>query len=186
MSATIIDGKAIAARVRAQVAEDVRTFTEQTGRTPGLATVLVGEDPGSLVYVGAKQRACAQAGMTPFDHRLGADVSFEQVSELLSRLNEDPAVSGILLQLPVPEHLDGTDADRHDRSRQGRGRAHAGQRGTARAGTARAAAVHAAGGARAARERGWRAGGRRGGRGGALEPVRQADGAAAARRATRP
>ncbi len=107
MSATIIDGKAIAARVRAQVAEDARTFTEQTGRAPGLATVLVGEDPGSLVYVGSKQRACAEAGMTPFDHRLGADVSFEQVSELLSRLNEDPAVSGILLQLPVPEQLDG-------------------------------------------------------------------------------
>lgn len=107
MSATIIDGKAIAARVRAQVAEDVRAFTEQTGRTPGLATVLVGEDPGSVVYVGAKQRACAEAGMTPFDHRLPADASFEEVSGLLGRLNEDRSVSGILLQLPVPDHLDG-------------------------------------------------------------------------------
>jgi methylenetetrahydrofolate dehydrogenase (NADP+)/methenyltetrahydrofolate cyclohydrolase len=107
MPATIIDGKAIAARVRAQVAEDVRAFTEQTGRTPGLATVLVGEDPGSVVYVGAKQRACAEAGMTPFDHRLSAGASFEDVSGLLGRLNEDPAVSGILLQLPVPDHLDG-------------------------------------------------------------------------------
>jgi len=62
MSAKIIDGKAIAARLRAQVAEDVRAFTEQTGHTPGPATVLVGEDPGSIVYVGAKQRACAEAG----------------------------------------------------------------------------------------------------------------------------
>jgi methylenetetrahydrofolate dehydrogenase (NADP+)/methenyltetrahydrofolate cyclohydrolase len=107
VSATIIDGKAIAARVRAQVAEDVRAFTEQTGRTPGLATVLVGEDPASAVYVAGKQRACAQAGMAPFDHRLAADVSFEEVSQTLSRLNADPAVSGILLQLPVPDHLDG-------------------------------------------------------------------------------
>ncbi len=107
MSATIIDGKTIAARVRAQVIEDVRAFTERTGRTPGLATVLVGEDPGSVVYVGAKQRACAQAGMTPFDHRLAANASFEDVAQTLARLNADPAVSGILLQLPVPEHLDG-------------------------------------------------------------------------------
>jgi methylenetetrahydrofolate dehydrogenase (NADP+)/methenyltetrahydrofolate cyclohydrolase len=103
----IIDGKAIAARVRAQVAEDVRAFTDQTGRTPGLATVLVGADPGSVVYVGAKQRACAEAGMTPFDHRLPADASFGQVSGLLEQLNEDPDVSGILLQLPVPDQLDG-------------------------------------------------------------------------------
>jgi len=107
MSATIIDGKAIAARVREQVAEDVRAFSERTGRTPGLATVLVGEDPGSVVYVGAKQRACAQAGMTPFDHRLPAGAPFEEVEQTLSDLNADPAVSGILLQLPVPAHLDG-------------------------------------------------------------------------------
>lgn len=107
MPATIIDGKAIAARVRAGVAEDVRAFTEQTGRAPGLATVLVGEDPASAVYVGGKQRACAEAGMTPFDHRLSAEASFDQVSGLLGRLNDDPAVSGVLLQLPLPDHLDG-------------------------------------------------------------------------------
>lgn len=107
MSATIINGKAIAARVRGEVASEVAAFVQSTGRTPGLATVLVGEDPGSVVYVGAKQRACAEAGMTPFDHRLGADASFEEVSDLLGRLNEDPAVSGVLLQLPVPDHLDG-------------------------------------------------------------------------------
>jgi methylenetetrahydrofolate dehydrogenase (NADP+)/methenyltetrahydrofolate cyclohydrolase len=69
--------------------------------------VLVGEDPASAVYVGGKQRACAEVGMTPFDERLPSDASFQQVAERLARLGEDPAVSGILLQLPVPEHLDG-------------------------------------------------------------------------------
>jgi methylenetetrahydrofolate dehydrogenase (NADP+) / methenyltetrahydrofolate cyclohydrolase len=107
MPARIIDGKAVAARVRERVAENVAALTAQTGRPPGLATVLVGEDPGSLVYVGAKQRACAEAGMTPFDQRLPADASFALVAQTLAELNGDPAVSGILLQLPVPGHLDG-------------------------------------------------------------------------------
>ena len=107
MTATIIDGKAIAARVRAQVAEEVAAFTARSGRPPGLATVLVGEDPASAVYVGGKQRACAEVGMTPFDKRLPADASFAQVAELLDELNADDAVSGVLLQLPVPAHLDG-------------------------------------------------------------------------------
>jgi methylenetetrahydrofolate dehydrogenase (NADP+)/methenyltetrahydrofolate cyclohydrolase len=107
MSATIIDGKAIAARVRAQVAQDVRRFVERTGRPPGLATVLVGEDPGSAVYVGGKQRACAEVGMTPFDKRLPADATFAQVTGLLESLNADDAVNGVLLQLPVPAHLEG-------------------------------------------------------------------------------
>jgi methylenetetrahydrofolate dehydrogenase (NADP+) / methenyltetrahydrofolate cyclohydrolase len=107
MSATIIDGKAIAARVRAQVAEDVCAFTERSGRPPGLATVLVGDDPGSAVYVGGKQRACAEVGMTPFDRRLPADTSHEQIAELLGDLNSDEAVDGVLLQLPVPAPLQG-------------------------------------------------------------------------------
>jgi methylenetetrahydrofolate dehydrogenase (NADP+) / methenyltetrahydrofolate cyclohydrolase len=107
MSATIIDGKAIAARVRGEVADDVRTFTDQTGRPPGLATVLVGEDPASAVYVGGKQRACAEVGMVPFDRRLPADASFEEVAEELRSLNADAAVSGVLLQLPLPGSLDG-------------------------------------------------------------------------------
>jgi methylenetetrahydrofolate dehydrogenase (NADP+) / methenyltetrahydrofolate cyclohydrolase len=107
MSATIIDGKAIAARVRADVAGEVERFTRASGTPPGLATVLVGEDPASAVYVGGKQRACAEVGMVPFDRRLPADASFEQVADELERLNDDRAVSGILLQLPVPEHLDG-------------------------------------------------------------------------------
>jgi methylenetetrahydrofolate dehydrogenase (NADP+) / methenyltetrahydrofolate cyclohydrolase len=107
MAARVIDGKEIAARVRAQVAEQVAAFTARTGGPPGLATVLVGENPASAVYVGGKQRACAEVGMAPFDRRLPADASFEQVSELLAELNSDGAVSGVLLQLPVPAHLDG-------------------------------------------------------------------------------
>jgi methylenetetrahydrofolate dehydrogenase (NADP+)/methenyltetrahydrofolate cyclohydrolase len=107
MSATIIDGKAIAARVRAGVAREVEAFVRETGRPPGLATVLVGEDPASAVYVGGKQRACAEVGMTPFDRRLPANASFEEVAEELERLNADAAVNGVLLQLPVPEHLEG-------------------------------------------------------------------------------
>ena len=107
VSATIIDGKAIAAAVRAEVAEQVTEFRERTGRVPGLATVLVGDDAASAVYVGGKQRACAEVGMKPFDVRLPADSSYEAVAEALTRLNDDEQISGILLQLPVPEHLDG-------------------------------------------------------------------------------
>ncbi len=108
MSATVIDGRAIGARVRARVGEEVAAFEQRTGRIPGLATVLVGEDPASAVYVGAKQRACAEVGMTPFDRRLPAVASFDQVAEELQVLNADDAVSGVLLQLPVPDHLDGS------------------------------------------------------------------------------
>jgi methylenetetrahydrofolate dehydrogenase (NADP+)/methenyltetrahydrofolate cyclohydrolase len=107
MSATIIDGKAIASRVREEVAREVRRFTEQAGRPPGLATVLVGEDPASAVYVGGKQRACKEVGMVPFDRRLPADSSFERVAEELQSLNAEESVSGVLLQLPLPDHLDG-------------------------------------------------------------------------------
>jgi methylenetetrahydrofolate dehydrogenase (NADP+) / methenyltetrahydrofolate cyclohydrolase len=107
VSASIIDGKAIAASVRAEVAKEVEAFKQRTGRVPGLATVLVGDDPASAVYVGGKQRACAEVGMEPFDWRLPAASSFEQVAEQLVALNEDGQVSGVLLQLPLPDHLDG-------------------------------------------------------------------------------
>jgi methylenetetrahydrofolate dehydrogenase (NADP+)/methenyltetrahydrofolate cyclohydrolase len=107
VSASIIDGKAIAAEVRADVAVQVAEFREQTGRAPGLATVLVGDDPASAVYVGGKQRACTEVGMTPFDRRLPADATYGQVASELGALKGDDAVSGILLQLPVPAHLDG-------------------------------------------------------------------------------
>jgi len=106
MAATIIDGKAIAARVRGEVAEQTQAFIDRHGRVPGLATVLVGGDPASAVYVEAKQRACREVGMAPLDRRLGAESSFEDVADELERLNDDPAVNGILLQLPLPEHLD--------------------------------------------------------------------------------
>jgi methylenetetrahydrofolate dehydrogenase (NADP+)/methenyltetrahydrofolate cyclohydrolase len=104
---TIIDGKAIAAAVRARVADEVRDLIAAGGRSPGLATVLVGEDPASAVYVAGKQRAAREVGITPFDVRLPADSSAEEVREVLGRLNADPAVDGILLQLPLPSHLDG-------------------------------------------------------------------------------
>jgi methylenetetrahydrofolate dehydrogenase (NADP+)/methenyltetrahydrofolate cyclohydrolase len=107
VTAQIIDGKAVAARVRAEVEQGVRAFTERTGRVPGLATVLVGDDPASAIYVGGKQRASAQAGMQAFDVRLPADSTHEQVAQRLHELAEDEDVSGILLQLPVPEPLDG-------------------------------------------------------------------------------
>ena len=107
MSATIIDGKAIAARVRGAVAGEVETFAAQVGHPPGLATVLVGKDPASAVYVGGKQRACVEVGMVPFDRRLPADATFEDIAAELRSLNADPAVSGVLLQLPLPGHLDG-------------------------------------------------------------------------------
>jgi len=106
MAAKIIDGRAIAARVRGEVAEQTRAFTDRHGRRPGLATVLVGEDPASAVYVGAKQRACREVGMEPFDRRLAAESSFEDVAAELEQLNNDPAVNGVLLQLPLPGHLD--------------------------------------------------------------------------------
>ncbi len=107
MGARVIDGRTIAARVRAEVAREVEAFTRRTGRPPGLATVLVGEDPASAVYVGGKQRACIEVGIAPFDRRLGAEASFEDVASELEGLNADETVSGVLLQLPVPEHLDG-------------------------------------------------------------------------------
>jgi methylenetetrahydrofolate dehydrogenase (NADP+) / methenyltetrahydrofolate cyclohydrolase len=105
--ATIIDGKAVAARVRGEVASGVSALVAETGAPPGLATVLVGEDPASAIYIANKQKASAEVGIEGRDHRLAADVSQDEVAELLASLNEDPAVSGILLQLPVPAHLDG-------------------------------------------------------------------------------
>jgi len=107
VSAQIIDGKAAAARVRAEVAEQVEAFRERTQRVPGLATVLVGDDPASAVYVGSKQRASAEVVMQAFDRRLPGDSSYERVAEELDALRADVDVSGILLQLPVPDHLDG-------------------------------------------------------------------------------
>ena len=108
MSATIIDGRAIAASVRAEVRDEVRGWVDGGGPQPGLATVLVGDDPASAVYVAGKQKACAEVGIRGFSHTLPADASQAQVRDLLDALNADPAVSGILLQLPTPAHIDGS------------------------------------------------------------------------------
>jgi methylenetetrahydrofolate dehydrogenase (NADP+) / methenyltetrahydrofolate cyclohydrolase len=106
--AQIIDGKAIAQQVREEVAKDVAAWVEAGHTAPGLATVLVGEDPASAVYVGGKQKASAEVGIEGFDHRLAADVQQSQVERLLHELGDDPRVSGILLQLPTPDHIDGS------------------------------------------------------------------------------
>jgi methylenetetrahydrofolate dehydrogenase (NADP+) / methenyltetrahydrofolate cyclohydrolase len=108
MSARLIDGKAIAQQVRAEVREQVTAWVDGGGPRPGLATVLVGDDPASAVYVNGKQKACAEVGIEGFNHPLAADVSEQQVTELLAQLNDDDRVSGILLQLPTPGHIDGS------------------------------------------------------------------------------
>jgi methylenetetrahydrofolate dehydrogenase (NADP+) / methenyltetrahydrofolate cyclohydrolase len=105
--ATIIDGREVAQRLRAQVARDVRSFAAEHGRAPGLATVLVGDDPASAVYVTSKRKASAEVGIESFHHHLPAEASEPEVLGLLDALNADEAVSGILCQLPVPAHLDG-------------------------------------------------------------------------------
>jgi methylenetetrahydrofolate dehydrogenase (NADP+) / methenyltetrahydrofolate cyclohydrolase len=110
MSAQIIDGKMIAGRVRIGVARDVEAFAEEFGGAkPGLATILVGDDPASAVYVKGKQKACREVGMEGFNFPLPADAPRAEVVELIERLNADPDVSGILLQLPLPGHLDGPE-----------------------------------------------------------------------------
>ncbi len=106
MSAKLINGKEIAAGVRQQVAAGVEARTQQGLRAPGLAVVLVGEDPASHVYVGNKRKACDQAGLLSLSYDLPADTSQEALEALIDELNENPAVDGILVQLPLPEHLD--------------------------------------------------------------------------------
>ncbi|WP_374292141.1 bifunctional methylenetetrahydrofolate dehydrogenase/methenyltetrahydrofolate cyclohydrolase FolD [Paenirhodobacter enshiensis] len=104
MSARIIDGKAFAAGVRARVAEHVATLKAQ-GIVPGLAVVLVGEDPASQVYVRNKGLQTVEAGMNSFEHKLPAETSEADLLALIAQLNADPAVHGILVQLPLPAHL---------------------------------------------------------------------------------
>ncbi len=109
MSAQLIDGKAFAATVRAKVAEHVARLKEVHGITPGLAVVLVGEDPASQVYVRNKGKQTVEVGMNSFEYKLPADVSKDELYALLAKLNADPAVHGILCQFPVPDHLSETD-----------------------------------------------------------------------------
>ncbi|HVO69316.1 MAG TPA: bifunctional methylenetetrahydrofolate dehydrogenase/methenyltetrahydrofolate cyclohydrolase FolD [Aggregatilineaceae bacterium] len=106
MTAQIIDGTAVAARIREQIAEDVKKMEAEYGVCPGLATVLVGDNPASHSYVRMKRKACEQAGIASFGHTLPADASQEDVEALVKQLNADPKVHGILVQLPLPSHLD--------------------------------------------------------------------------------
>lgn len=106
MTARKIDGTAIAKAVRDEVAIEVAQLEQEHNLAPGLATVLVGEDPGSKAYVGSKQRACEELGMNSIGHKLSADATQEEVEGLVRQLNADPAVHGILVQLPLPRHLD--------------------------------------------------------------------------------
>ena len=106
MSARRIDGKAAALAVRQRVAESVVQFEREAGRAPGLATVLVGEDPASAVYVRSKGNATTEAGMTGFAHNLPATTSEAELLDLIGRLNADERVDGILVQLPLPAQID--------------------------------------------------------------------------------
>lgn len=105
MSAQIIDGKAFAAKVRGQVAEHVTRIKEENGITPGLAVVLVGEDPASQVYVRSKGKQTVEAGMNSYEHKLDADTSQDDLLKLIADLNADKDVHGILVQLPLSKHL---------------------------------------------------------------------------------
>jgi methylenetetrahydrofolate dehydrogenase (NADP+)/methenyltetrahydrofolate cyclohydrolase len=107
--ATIIDGKRVAARVRAEVKADVERYVAEHGEPPGLATVLVGDDQASQIYVSGKQKACAEAGIGSFGHELPAAVTADELRSLIGELNDAPEVDGILLQLPLPEGLDETE-----------------------------------------------------------------------------
>jgi methylenetetrahydrofolate dehydrogenase (NADP+)/methenyltetrahydrofolate cyclohydrolase len=106
MTAQLIDGKAIAATVRQQVANKTAARLKAGGRAPGLAVVVVGDDPASQVYVNNKHRACEQAGIVSFQHALPVTTSQHDLEALVDQLNSDPAVDGILVQLPLPKHLD--------------------------------------------------------------------------------
>ena len=106
MAARIIDGKAVAAAVRQRVGEEARGFEAEQGRPPALATVIVGDDPASEVYVGHKHRACEEAGIRSVHHGLPAATSEDELLELVAELGSDAEVDGILVQLPVPDHID--------------------------------------------------------------------------------
>lgn len=106
MTAKLIDGKAFAAGLRERVGERAAQFARKTGRAPGLAVVLVGEHPPSAAYVRSKAKATVEAGMESFEHKLPANVPQDELIALVDRLNTDPAVDGILVQLPLPKHID--------------------------------------------------------------------------------
>lgn len=106
MNAKLLNGKEIAADIRAQVARDAARLKAEKGITPGLAVVLVGEDPASVVYVGMKERACEAAGMRSIQRHLPATTTQQEILDIIAALNHDPEVHGILVQVPMPKHID--------------------------------------------------------------------------------
>jgi methylenetetrahydrofolate dehydrogenase (NADP+)/methenyltetrahydrofolate cyclohydrolase len=108
VTAAILDGKILSEQIRSEIAEDVAKFVEKTGVTPCLAAILVGDDPGSQVYVRNKQKACEKAGIASQLHRPPAEITTEELLALIDRLNRDPAVHGVLVQLPLPKQIDTT------------------------------------------------------------------------------
>jgi methylenetetrahydrofolate dehydrogenase (NADP+)/methenyltetrahydrofolate cyclohydrolase len=106
VAATILDGKLLAEEMRAEIAQDVTAFIEQTGVTPCLAAVLVGDNPASQVYVRNKQKACEKVGITSQLHRLSLETTTSELLALIEKLNADPAVHGILVQLPLPKQIE--------------------------------------------------------------------------------
>ncbi len=102
---TVIDGKAVSAKVKAEVAEEIKKLCREPERAPGLAVVLVGEDPASQVYVRNKKRACEACGINSFEYLLSAVESEERLLELIDSLNRDESVDGILVQMPLPKHI---------------------------------------------------------------------------------
>jgi len=106
MTAEVIDGKAIAAAIRERIAQQTEELYQATGRRPGLATVLVGEDPASQAYVRMKGKQCQEVGMESFSYKLPAESTQAEVEDLVRELNDNSAVKGILVQFPLPTHLD--------------------------------------------------------------------------------
>lgn len=106
MSARILDGKAVAAKVRGEVAEETKKFVERHGRPPGLAVVRVGDDPASQIYVRGKIKACQEVGFHSEEHHLPQVAATAEVLEVVRRLNQNPAIDGILVQLPLPKQVD--------------------------------------------------------------------------------
>ena len=132
MTAILIDGKAAAAAEKERIAAEVGRLAEH-GVVPGLAAVLVGDDPASHVYVDGKERDCVAVGMNSLGARLPADITQEELHAELDRLNANPEVSGIIVQLPLPGHLDPIAAQERTDPAQGRRRPAPGQRRPARA-----------------------------------------------------
>ena len=106
MTAKLIDGQAIADQIYDEIQAEVAKLKEKHNVTPGLATVLVGENPASQAYVRSKQKTCTKCGFHSIGENLAADASQEEVEAVVKRLNEDPAIHGILVQLPLPKHID--------------------------------------------------------------------------------